>query len=98
MGTVTEAAQAVKIGAADATFVWDATARQFDLDAVELPELQSRTQERAALGVVAASRKQAAAMRLARYLTSRDRGQKVFEKYYYQPLEDASVWEEGPSP
>ena len=95
VGNVTEAAQAVKIGAADATFVWDATARQFELDAVELPELQSRTQERVMLGVVAASPHPAAALRLARYLTARDRGQKVFEKYYYQPLEDAAVWKEG---
>jgi molybdate transport system substrate-binding protein len=98
VGTVTEAAQAVKIGAADATFVWDATARQFHLDAVELPELQSRTQERVMLGVVAASPHPAAALRLARYLTARDRGQRVFEKYFYQPLEDADVWKEGTSP
>jgi molybdate transport system substrate-binding protein len=96
--TVAEAAQAVKIGAADAAFVWDATARQFDLDFVELPELQARTQERVVLGVVAASPHVEAALRLARYLTARDRGQKVFEKYYYQPMEDADVWKEGASP
>ncbi len=98
VGTVTEAAQAVKIGAADVTFVWDATARQFGLEPIELPELRSRTQERAMLGIVAGSPRRSAAMRLARYLTARDRGQKVFQKYYYQTLDDAVPWDEGASP
>jgi molybdate transport system substrate-binding protein len=92
VGNVTEAAQAVKIGAADATFVWDATARQFGLDAVELPELQSRTQESAVLGLVSASPRQTAALLLSRYLRARDRGQKVFAKYHYQTLENAGPW------
>ena len=95
VGTVTEAAQAVKIGAADATFVWDATARQFEIEVVEVPELQSRTREQAVLGVVAASSRPTAALQFARYLTARDRGQKVFQKYFYEPLADADVWEDG---
>jgi ABC-type molybdate transport system substrate-binding protein len=97
VGTVTEAAQAVKIGAADATFVWDATARQFELEVVELPELQARTQEEAVLGVVTASSRPTAALQFARYLTARDRGEKVFQKYYYETLADADVWELRPS-
>jgi ABC-type molybdate transport system substrate-binding protein len=36
-------------------------------------------------------------LRLARYLTARDRGAQVFEKYHYQLIEDADVWEERPS-
>ena len=84
VGTVTEAAQAVKIGAADATFVWDATARQFEIETVELPELESRTQEQAELGVVSASSQPTAALQFARYLTARDRGEKVFQKYFYE--------------
>jgi len=98
VGNVTEAAQAVKIGAADAAFLWDATARQFGLDTVELPELQSRTQEQVVLGIVAASPRRTAALRLARYLTARDRGELVFQKYYYQPIDDAVNWDEQPAP
>ena len=94
---MTEAAQAVKIGAADATFVWDATARQFEIETVELPEFQSRTRERAVLGIVTASSRPTAALQFARYLTARDRGEKVFQKYFYEPLADADVWEPRPA-
>jgi ABC-type molybdate transport system substrate-binding protein len=97
VGTVTEAAQAVKIGAADASFVWDATARQFEIEIVELPELQTRTREQVVLGVVAASSRPTAALQLARYLTARDRGEKVFQKYFYEVLPDADVWEPRPA-
>jgi molybdate transport system substrate-binding protein len=97
VGTVTAAAQTVKIGAADATFVWDATARQFDIDAVELPELQAKTKERAVLGIVTASPRATAALRFARYLTACDRGGKVFQKHSYEIFPDADTWEERPS-
>jgi hypothetical protein len=50
------------------------------------------------LGVVSASPHRTAALRLARYLTARDRGQMVFEKYHYQPLENADVWKEETPP
>jgi molybdate transport system substrate-binding protein len=97
VGTVTEAAQAVRIGAADATFVWDATARQFEIEAVDLPEFQSRTREQAVLGVVRASPRSTMALQFARYLTARDRGEKVFEKHFYETLADADVWEPRPA-
>ncbi len=97
MGTVTEAAQAVKIGAADAAIVWDATARQFGLDVVEVPEFQ---QQRAGAGHCWAwwrpRSRPTAALHFARYLTARDRGELVFQKHYFQPLDDADVWEDRP--
>jgi molybdate transport system substrate-binding protein len=98
VGKVTEAAQAVKLGAADATFVWDATARQFGIEIVEAPLLQGQPPEQATLGVVAGSRNRTAALRFARYLTARDRGQKTLEAYHFQPIADAKVWEDAPSP
>jgi molybdate transport system substrate-binding protein len=97
VGTVNEAAQAVKIGAADASLVWDATAREFALDAIEVPELQEHTAEQATLGVVAASSHPTAALHFARYLTARDRGETVLEKHHFAPLEDADVWEDRPA-
>jgi ABC-type molybdate transport system substrate-binding protein len=97
VGNVNEAAQAAKIGAADATLVWDATARTFGLDVVEAPELQARARQQAMLGVVAATKNPTAALHLARYLTARDRGQLAVQKNYFQPVEDADVWEDRPA-
>lgn len=96
-GTVTEAAQRVQIGAADAALVWDATARQFGLDVVEVPLFQEKGVEQATLGVSAATPHPTAALHFARYLTAHDRGEKVFAKYFFQPLDDADVWEDRPA-
>ncbi len=96
-GTVTEAAQAVKLGAADAAIVWDATARQFGVDLVEVPLFEQQGVEQATLGVTAATPRPAAALHFARYLTARDRGEVVFGKHYFRPLEDADVWENRPA-
>ncbi|MGA2031074.1 MAG: substrate-binding domain-containing protein [Thermoguttaceae bacterium] len=97
VGNVNEAAQAAKIGAADATLVWDATARMFGLDVVEVPEFRARACEQAVLGIVAATKNATAALHFARYLTARDRGQLAVEKNYFQPVEDADVWEDRPA-
>lgn len=96
VGTVNEAAQAVKLGAADAAVVWDATARQFEIQFVEVPEFQEKTADQVTLGVTAATPRPTAALHFARYLTAKDRGQIIFQKYYYQPLEDADAWEDRP--
>ncbi len=97
VGTVTEAAQAVKIGAADAAVVWDATARQFALEAVEVPVLQSQATEQVTLGVLASAAQPTAALHFARYLTARDRGQPFFKRHFLQPIDDADVWEDRPA-
>lgn len=97
VGTVTEAAQAVKIGAADAALLWDATARQFEIEAVDVPALKSKTMEQVTLGVLTAAKDPTAALRFARYLTARDRGELSFEKNFLRPIEGADVWEERPS-
>ena len=97
VGNVNEAAQAVKIGAAEVSLVWDATARTFGLDMVEVPEFQARAREQATLAVVAATNSPTAALHFARYLTARDRGQAAVEKNFFQPVEDADVWEDRPA-
>lgn len=97
VGTVNEAAQALKIKAADVAIVWDATARQFDLEFVEVPFFEKRTREQVTLGVVSATARPAAALHFARYLTARDRGQRAFEKYHFQPIPDADVWQDEPA-
>jgi len=69
VGTVTEAAQAVKIGAADAALVWDATARQFGLEFVEVPA-SAASGRRGDAGVIAATAHPTQALHFARFLTA----------------------------
>jgi len=96
VGTVNEAAQAVKLGAADAAVVWDATARMFDIESIDAPALAQKTLEQVTLGVVASGRHPTRALHFARYLAARDRGQLAFHKHSLEPLEDADVWEDRP--
>ncbi len=97
VGNVNEAAQTVKIGAADVALVWDATARLFGLEVIEVPEFQARAREQAALGIVAATKCPTAALHFARYLTARDRGQLSVSRNFFQPVEDADLWKDQPA-
>jgi molybdenum ABC transporter molybdate-binding protein len=94
VGKVTEAAQAVKVGSADAALVWDATARQFGLEMVEVAAFRNQQPEDVMLGVVSAGRDHAAALRFARYVAARDRGQEAFEKFHLAPIPDAQPWKD----
>jgi molybdate transport system substrate-binding protein len=96
VGTVNEAAQALKIGAADAAIVWDATARQYGVEFVELPDFKEKASEQVHLGVVAASERPTAALHFARYLAAGDRGEKRFAENFFEPLADADAWEDRP--
>ena len=95
-GNVNEAANAVKIGAADATLVWDSIASQFALDVVDVPEFKQGPAELAAVGVAAQSRNPTGALHFARYLTARDRGEIAMARHHFGPLEDADVWQDRP--
>ena len=94
VGKVTEAAQAVKVGTADAALVWDATARQFGLEMVDVAAFRNQRPEDAMLGVVSAGRNRAGALRFARYVVARDRGQEAFEKFHLTPIADALPWKD----
>ena len=96
VGTVNEAAQAVKLGAVDAALVWDATARQFGVEFVEPAEFRDKTTELVMVGVVAAGPRPTAALHFARYLTARDRGEKAFQQHFLQPPDDADAWADRP--
>ena len=80
VGTVTEAAQAAKIGTADATLAWDATARTFGLEIVEVPAVPGWGPRRGHVGDCGGDQGSTAALHLARYLTARDRGQLAVEE------------------
>jgi len=95
-GTVNEVANDVaKLGSADATLVWDATAAQYpDLDMVRVPELDE-SKNLIAVGVVESSRQPRRALHLARYLSARDKGLKVFQQHGYAVV-DGDEWAEEP--
>jgi molybdenum ABC transporter molybdate-binding protein len=73
-GTVSEAANDVVIGAADAAIVWDSNIPQYpSLEMVDLPELQG-TVARVGVGVLTCGANPKRALHVARYLAARDRG------------------------
>lgn len=94
--TVNEVANDLKVGAADAGFIWDATLKQYpDLEAVELPELAGVTSNLAA-GILRCSKQPPAALHFARYLAARDRGLTHFAANGFSPAEGDS-WEDQPT-
>lgn len=95
VGTVNEVAQAVKLGAADAGIVWDATARQFDLPLIEVPALTAM-REQITLGVLQRTHSPQQALHFARYLAARDKGLEQFHRYHFTPAPAADRWAEVP--
>ena len=94
--TVNEVANDLKLGSADAGFVWDATVRQYpELEAVMLPELEGVTANISA-GVLKSSANPTEALRFARFMASSDRGGPEFERNGYVPA-GGDAWEERPS-
>jgi molybdate transport system substrate-binding protein len=81
--TVNQVANDVKLTAADAGIVWDATAVQYpELQIVRLP-LFEKSRNEIALAVLTVSKNPDAARRFAEYLTAADQGLAVFRKYGY---------------
>lgn len=88
--TVTAVAQAVQQGTAvDAGFVWNTTARQFGLTAVDLPELAAGRATVSA-GVLSCSQDLPTARAFARFLADPDQGGAVFRRLGYSPPGDRS--------
>ncbi|HIL71533.1 MAG TPA: hypothetical protein EYG38_16995, partial [Verrucomicrobia bacterium] len=93
--TVTEIANDVKIGSVDAAIIWDATAAQYsEIDAIPIPELNSGRSSITA-GILKSSKNPTAALKFARYLSSRDQGLKHFESFGYEIIE-GDIWKEVP--
>ncbi|MFV2067396.1 MAG: substrate-binding domain-containing protein [Pirellulales bacterium] len=84
--TVNDVAQDIAMGTqVVAGFVWDSTARQFDLKIVDIPQL-SDGESTITAGLLTGTADPAAALRFARYLASPEKGQPVFTRHHYQPL------------
>lgn len=92
--TVTEVAGDVRIGVrADAGFIWDATARQVELEIVPSDELKQHPMSVSTIGagVLASTKQPTAAIRFARYMSSPEKGQKSFAALHYT-LVDGDAW------
>ena len=84
--TVPEIANDVKIGAVDAAIVWDATVAQHpELEAIHVPLLDDARQE-ISVAVLDATKQPTGALRLARFLNSKE-GNAVFKKHGFEPVE-----------
>lgn len=84
--TVNDVANDLKLGSADAGFVWDATIRQYpELAAVPVAAFSNLVAHVSA-GVLTSSKQPAAALRFARFLAARDRGGKIFEQHGFTPI------------
>ncbi len=93
--TVTDVANDVLLGAADAGPVYDAVLQTYpDLEAIELPEL-SDAMSHLAIGVIAATKHSAAALHFARYVAARDRGLVQYAKHGFR-VDNGDQWEDTP--
>ncbi|NQV33525.1 MAG: substrate-binding domain-containing protein, partial [Phycisphaeraceae bacterium] len=93
--TVVEAANSVKTANdIQAGFVWDTTAKQFNLKIIDLPELSQVTSSTSA-NLVEATHDKAAALRFARYLSAPQKGNLSFAKHFFSPI-PGDAWAETP--
>ncbi|TWT97952.1 putative binding protein precursor [Botrimarina colliarenosi] len=81
--TVTELAEAVRYGGRlEAAIVWDATAIEFGLRSIDVPELSGAI-AKISVGVLRSARDRVAAERFVAYLAAIDRGQATFIAHHY---------------
>ena len=93
--TVTESANAVKAGGADATFIWDAMLAQYpDFEVVSVPELAT-VKAQVGVGLLTCATNTAEALRFARYLAAKDKGLPVFQKSGFI-VADGDPWAKEP--
>ena len=98
MGTVTEAANAVHLGSADAAIVWDAIANAYkDLKVARLPDLD-RISARVTAAICAKSRSREHARLFAEFLSDPAAGQKHFRAAgYARAVRAARTKTDGPA-
>ncbi len=93
--TVNEIANDLKLGTADAGFLFDTVASQYpELETVALPVFAA-VKANVAAGVLTVSEQPAAALRFARYLAATDRGGEIFKKHSYEPA-GREAWAANP--
>jgi molybdenum ABC transporter molybdate-binding protein len=93
--TVFDIANDVKIKAVDAGIVFDAVALQYpDLDIVH-DTLLDQMQEKVSVSVLKSSSQPTEALRFLRYVSARDKGLQIFQKFKYS-VKEGDVWSPKP--
>jgi len=93
--TVTDVANDILVGSADAGIVYDAVLHTYpDLDFVELPELTDVAAD-CAIGVVSTCKQPQAALHFARYIAARDRGLEQYAKHGFR-TNGGDAWNSEP--
>lgn len=94
-GTVTEVANDIKVGAADAGIVYDAVLHTYpDLEFVEISELEKGSSP-IAVGVISGAKHSQAALHFARYISAIDRGLKRYAEYGFR-VSGGDEWADVP--
>ena len=93
--TVTDVANDLVVGSADAGIVYDAVLKSYpELESIELAELDGLVSH-VSLSVLAGSKQPQAALHFARFVAARDRGLKNYAAHGFQVL-NGDVWSEVP--
>jgi molybdate transport system substrate-binding protein len=98
--TVTEMANDIKMKAIDTAIIWDATAKQKiyanDFEIIEADILKS-SKEFVTIGVLSNSKNPTLALKFARFLHAKDKGQKFFLEEGFSAIPNADLWEDQPT-
>ena len=93
--TVTEVANAVKVGSVDAGIVYDVVLHDYPtLEAVKIPELDGAA-AKVSVALVATSRQPQRALHLARFIAAEDAGLKRYREYGFQTVQ-GDAWSDRP--
>jgi molybdate transport system substrate-binding protein len=93
--TVNDLANDLKLGAADVTFLWDATLSQYpELEALKEPPFPNLVSE-VAIGVLPFSQQPRQALHFARFLGAPDQGLRHFQTHGFSPVE-GDPWSDSP--
>lgn len=98
--TVTEIANDIKLKAMDATIIWDAIAKQKDfrdhIDFIEVEALKEQ-KEQVTIGVLSSSKNPTLALKFARFLHAKEKGQKYFTDESFTGIANADQWNDKPT-
>jgi molybdate transport system substrate-binding protein len=93
--TVTDIANDLLVGAADAGIVYDAVLATYpDLEFFTIPELEQAVSQ-VSIGVLHSAPQSAAALHFARYVTARDRGLEQYQKFGFKTA-TGDLWADAP--
>lgn len=94
--TVNDIANDIHIGSVDAGIIWNSTAAQYnDIEVVD-PGLFSGYNKNVTIGVLNTSELPAEALRFLRYLSSPDKGNRIFRENGFTPIK-GDKWEKKPT-